>query len=100
MNSYRNKKLPESFNNKFTDITCTDQLQTRHNDYNYQNIPALKKVLESFPFKCKLRTWNSLSIDVKSTADELDFQNTLNSELLSKYSRDFNCEDFVCYSCN
>ena len=43
MNQYRNKKLPESFNNKFTDITCTDQLQTRHNDYNYQNIPATTK---------------------------------------------------------
>ena len=100
MNNYRNKKLPESFNNKFTDITCTDQLQTRHNDYNYQNIPALKKVLESFPFKCIIRTWNSLSIDVKSTADNIDFQNTLKSELLSKYSRDFKCDDFTCYSCN
>ena len=100
MNNYRNKKLPESFDNKFTDITCTDQLQTRHNDYNYQNIPAIKKVLESFPFKCIIRTWNSLSIDVKSTADKLDFQNTLKSELLSEYSRDFKCEDFTCYSCN
>ena len=99
MNQYRNKKLPESFNNKFTDITCTDQLQTRHNDYNYQNIPATKKILESFPLKCMIRTWNSLSIDVKATADFRDFQNTLKQELLSRYSSDFRCEDITCFSC-
>ena len=99
MNQYRNKKLPESFNNKFTDITCTDQLQTRHNDYNYHNIPAIKKMLESFPIKSLLRTWNSLSIDVKATADSIDFQNTLKQELLSQYSSDFICEDITCFSC-
>ena len=89
MNQYRNKKLPESFNNKFTDITCTDQLQTRHNDYNYHNIPAVKKMLESFPMKSLLRTWNSLSIDVKATADSIHFQNTLKQELLSQYCSDY-----------
>ena len=68
MNQYRNKKLPESFHDKFTDISNTDTLQTRHNDYNYQNIPAVKKILESFPYKCMIRTWNHLSIDVKSTS--------------------------------
>ena len=99
MNFYRNKKLPESFNNKFTDITCTDQLQTRHNDYNYQNIPAIKKILESFPFKCIIKTWNSLSIDVKSTADKTDFEDTLKRELLSKYSSNFKCDELNCYSC-
>ena len=41
MNLYRNKQLPETFIDKFTNITCTDQLQTRHNDYNYLNIPAV-----------------------------------------------------------
>ena len=46
---YRNKKLLESFNIKFIDITCTYQLQTRHNDNNYQNILAVKNILESFP---------------------------------------------------
>ena len=100
MNQYRNKKLPESFNNKFTDICNTDMLQTRHNDYNYQNIPAIKKTLESFPYKCMIKTWNYLSIDVKSTADPTEFQNILKRELLSKYSSDFICEDTKCYSCS
>ena len=99
MNQYRNRKLPESFHDKFTDISNTDTLQTRHNDYNYQNIPAVKKILESFPYKCMIKTWNHLSIDVKSTADPTEFQNTLKRELLSKYSSDFICEDTKCYSC-
>ena len=100
MNQYRNRKLPESFNNKFTDISNTDTLQTRHNDYNYMNIPAVKKTLESFPYKCMIKTWNHLSIDVKSTADPTEFQNILKRELLSKYSSDFICEDTKCYSCS
>ena len=100
MNQYRNGKLPESFKNKFTDIVSTDRLQTRHNDYNYQNIPATKRFLESFPLKCLINTWNSLSIVVKATADKIDFADSLKQELLSKYSSDFNCEDMMCYSCN
>ena len=35
-----------------------------------------------------IRTWNSLFIDVKATADFRDFQNTLKQELLSRYSSD------------
>ena len=100
MNQYRNDKLPESFRNKFTDITCTDQLQTRHNDYNYQNIPAVKRSLESFPLKCMIKTWNSLSVVVKATADKIEFNNILKQELLQKYSSEFKCEDIMCYSCN
>ena len=100
MNQYRNNKLPESFKNKFTDIVSTDQLQTRHNDYNYLNIPAVKKSLESFPLKCMVNTWNSLSVVVKSTADKNEFNNILKEELLSKYSSDFRCEDLMCYSCS
>ena len=90
MNDYRNKKLRESFNSKITNITCTDELQTRHNDYNFQN----------FPINCLIKTWNSLSIDVKSPADKSNFQETLKWELLSKYSSNFKYEDFYCYSCN
>ena len=100
MNQYRNGKLPESFKNKFIDIVSTDQLQTRHNDYNYQNIPAAKRILEHFPLKCMINTWNSLSVVVKSTADKIEFANILKQELLSKYSSDFKCEDISCYSCN
>ena len=48
-------------------------------------------MLESFPIKSLLRTWNYLSIDLKETADSIDFQNTLMQELLSQYSSDFIC---------
>ena len=37
MNQYRNIKLPDSFLNMFTDVICTDDIQTRHNDYNLSN---------------------------------------------------------------
>ena len=77
MNQYRTQKLPESFRNIFTDITCTDETQTRHNDYNYQNIPSTKRTLDSFPFKCMLSTWNSLDIDVKATVNQDAFQKLL-----------------------
>ena len=100
MNQYRNKKLPESFQNMFTDIISTDQLQTRHNDYNYQNKPAVKRSLESFPFKCLIRTWYSLNIDVKSTAEKIEFEEILKCELLSKYDSEHQCENITCYSCS
>ena len=100
MNQYRNKQLPESFLNMFTDIICTDQLQTRHNDYNFQNLPAVKRTLESFPIKCLIKTWNSLSIDVKSTADKIEFEDNLKQELLSRYDTDFQCDNIACYSCS
>ena len=35
VHQYKNNKLPTSFSNIFQDITSTDVLQTRHNDYNY-----------------------------------------------------------------
>ena len=52
MHKYRNNKLPESFANKFTDITCTDELQNMHNDFKYVNNLTIKRNLESFPLKC------------------------------------------------
>ena len=83
----------------FTELTSTDNLQTRHNDYNYQNIPAVRRNLESFPYKCLIKTWNSLTIDVKSTADRTDFENILKETLLSNYNPELQC-DAGCYSCN
>ena len=100
MHKYRNKKLPESFSNLFTEITCTDELQTRHNDFNYQNNPAIKRNLESFPFKNIIKTWNFLTIDLKATADEVEFENLLKEYLLSKYSSNTQCDVFPCHSCN
>ena len=47
MHKYRNNKLPASFSGIFLDTTTTDMMQSRHNDYNYQKLPAIKKILES-----------------------------------------------------
>ena len=88
MHKYRNKKLPDTFLNLFTEISCTDETQTRHNDYNYMNKAALKRNLENFPLKTMISTWNNLTIDLKSTADELEFVELLKENYLSKYSHE------------
>ena len=99
MNQYRNKKLPESFSNIFTDITSTEDTQTRHNDYNFLNKPAIKRTLESFPLKCMINTWNSLNIDIKSTSEQDDFENLLKESYMQKYSLESHCVG-PCYSCD
>ena len=98
MHKYRNEKLPVSFSGMFTDITNTDELQTRHNDYNYTNHPAIKKYLEQFPLKQILLNWNSLSVDLKATSDAEEFKILLKEKYISKYSYDTDCPD-NCYSC-
>ena len=98
MHKYRHNKLPISFSNTFVDIVSTDVLQTRHNDYNYLSKPAVKKYLEQFPYKKIVNNWNYLSIDLKSTADEIEFQQLLKENYFSKYSNDVQCFG-PCYSC-
>ena len=51
MHKYRHNKLPTSFSGMFNDTAMTDGIQSRHNDYNYQNLPAINKGLENFPLK-------------------------------------------------
>ena len=98
MHQYRNNKLPVSFSDIFTDITNTDERQTRHNDYNYTNKPATKSYLESFPYKQFVSNWNFLSIDLKSTADAIEFQQLLKDYYLSNYNTNIQC-DGPCFSC-
>ena len=98
MHQYRNNKLPTSFSNIFADIICTDQLQTRHNDYNYVNKPAVNKHLENFPYKKIVSNWNSLSIDLKSTAEYVDFYDLLKKTYLLSYSCEIECVG-PCFSC-
>ena len=100
MNQYKNKKLPESFDNIFTDIICTDESQTRHNSYNFLNRPAIKQNLEKFPFKCILSTWNSLDVDIKATADYEEFQILLKEKYFNSYNADILCFKEDCFSCN
>ena len=100
MNPYRNKQLPASSMNIFTDLISTEDLQTRHIDYNYQNKPAVKRLLESFPLKCLIRKWNSLNIDIKSSPDKIEFETIVKEHLLSKYNIEPQCDNVECYSCN
>ena len=99
MHQYKHNKLPESFSGIFTDIINTDQLQVRHNDFNMINKPAIKSCLEKFPLKQIISTWNSLSVDLKSTGDEEEFKLLLKEDLLSKYCLELDCPS-NCFSCN
>ena len=99
MHQYKNDKLPISFSGIFTDIICSDNFQTRHNDYNFVNNPAVKSYLERFPYKQIVTTWNNLSIDLKATAEELEFRQMLKDMYLASYSCDTQCLG-PCYSCN
>ena len=62
MHQYKNKKLLKSFSDIYTDITNTDELQTRHNDYNFVINPVVKRNLVSFPLRQILYNWNALYI--------------------------------------
>ena len=98
MHQYKNDKLPNSFANMFSDIPDSN-LQTRHNDYNYLNEPANKSYLENFPRKKLISSWNALEIDLKATAEAIEFKNLLNESLLSKYNLEPDCNDKNCQSC-
>ena len=77
----------------------TDLIQNRHNDYNYDTLPAVRKCLEKYPLKQIIFNWNSLSLELKATADALEFESMLKRYYLSKYSSEIDCPH-DCYSCN
>ena len=89
MHQYRHEKLPTSFS--AIHVTCTDDLQTRHNDYNYVNEAAIKRSLESFPYKQIICNWNTLDIDLKSTADIDEFEILLKEKYLFRYRYEMDC---------
>ena len=99
MHKYRHEKLPVSFSGIFTDTLMSDELQSRHNDYNYLNEPAIKRCLENFPLKQIIFNWNALDIDLKATGDKAEFENLLKEKYLSQYSFETDCLG-KCYSCN
>ena len=90
------KKLPVSFTGIFKEISNTSN--NRHNDYNYETLPATKKYLENFPLKQIIFNWNALSLDLKATADPLEFQTLLKRSLFSKYNYELDClpDCFMC----
>ena len=99
MHQYRNKKLPTSFENMFQDITDSNELQTRNNDYNYLNRPAIKEYLEKYPTKVMVSNWNYLDIAFKSTAEPEEFKLLLKQKMLSSYSYEPDCAA-NCFVCN
>ena len=66
----------------FIETTMTDDMQSRHNDYNYQCLPAIKRHLEKFPLKQMIFNWNALSVDLKATADFSEFTYLLKENYL------------------
>ena len=98
MHQYKNKKLPTSFSDTYTDITNTDELQTRHNDYNFVINPAIKRNLETFPLRQILYNWNALDLELKATADADEFKVLLRNKLASQYSYETDCPR-NCFSC-
>ena len=98
VHKYRHKKLPASFCGIFTDTAMTDAMQSRHNDYNYQNFPAIKKGLENFPYKQMIFNWNSLSLELKSTADHAEFDQMLKQKFISEYNYETDCP-LNCFAC-
>ena len=96
---YRNNKLPTSFSGIFKDVSDTKGTQNRHNDYNYDTQPAIKKYLEKFPLKQIIFNWNSLSLELKATADPIEFEKMLKQFYLSKYKSELDCSH-DCYICN
>ena len=97
MHKYRNKKLPSSFLGLFRDISDTKGTQNRHNDYNYDTQPAVKRYLEKFPLKQIIFNWNSLSLELKATADPIEFETMLKQSYLSKYKSELIAPMIVTY---
>ena len=99
MHKYRNKKLPISFSHIFTDaLDAGGTHYNRHSDYNYDTVPATKKYLEKFPLKQIIFNWNSLNLELKATADPLEFETMLKSYYLSKYKSELDCPMIVIYA--
>ena len=99
VHQFRHKKLPVSFDNIFTEVTDDQDLKTRHSDYNFSNKPAIKKYLEQFPLKKMLSNWNFLDLDLKSTADALDFKNLFQENKIASYNYEPECFG-KCFACN
>ena len=99
MHKYRHGKLPPSFSGIFHETIMSNELQSRHNDFNYLNEPAHKKYLENFPLKQIIFNWNALTIDLKATAEIDEFECMLKQWYLNQYSYETDCLG-ACFSCN
>ena len=79
-------------------INSTKHFQTRHNDYNFFINPAVRRNLETFPFRQILHNWNALDLEIKATADADEFKLLVRNKLSSHYSYETDCPG-NCFSC-
>ena len=87
------------FNEITEDTTLTTRHNDKHSDYNYLNPPAVKKYLEQFPVKKLVSNWNNLDLDLKSTADALEFKQLFKEKKLMSYKFEPDCIG-NCYICD
>ena len=75
-------------------------MQSRHNDYNYLNQPAIKIYLDNFPWKKIIFNWNALSLDLRSIAEFTEFEYLLKESYLAEYKLETDCYLDNCFRYN
>ena len=58
----------------------------------------LRKNLENFPLKQIIFNWNYLSLELKATADPIEFDILLKRKFISQYSYETDCPN-NCFNC-
>ena len=81
----------------FTDASDSEDLKTRHTDYNIYNQAEINRGLEKSPFKQIIENWNALDIDLKSTTEDSEVEILLKEKFLSQNKFETDCSH-DCYS--
>ena len=100
MHQYATKRLPISFNDMFTLLRETEDLQTRDSYYDYQVSLPIRKSITNFPRVIFIPIWNSLSSQYQSTASHEVFKKECKNMFLEKYNDFESCENLLCPECS
>ena len=92
MFKYMIGKLPLSFNEMF--IALAEPYRTK----SYELDLVTNKYIESFLTVFLQRTWNSISLEIKSLGTLTSFKTSHNKSFLEEYSN-FCCINRNCFSC-
>ena len=96
---YRTKTLPGSFQNMFTLLRDTDNMENRDSFYNYEVCKPKFKCLNCFPVVVFPQIWNSLSSIYQSTDSFKVFKKDLKKFYVDKYSEFVSCDNLLCDEC-
>ena len=99
LHKYCTKRLPGSFDNKFTFLKETDDRNNRDSFYNFKVETPANKALNTLPRVVFLPIWNSLSSLLQSTESHKVFKNDLQKDLIAKYGEFVSCENILCEEC-